>query len=34
MNNAAEKLSDIFNAPLTELESNIIESAIKYISQP
>ncbi|CAD8139335.1 unnamed protein product [Paramecium pentaurelia] len=34
MNNAAEKLSDIFNAPLTELESNIITSAIKYISQP
>ncbi|CAD8052856.1 unnamed protein product [Paramecium sonneborni] len=34
MNNAAEKLCDILNASLTELESNINSSAIKYISQP
>ncbi|CAD8128791.1 unnamed protein product [Paramecium sonneborni] len=34
MNNTAEKLCDIFNAQLTELESNIITSAIKFISQP
>ena len=34
MNNAAEKLCDIFNASLTELESNIIASAVKFISQP
>lgn len=30
MSNAAEKISDLFNVSLTELETNIVASAVKF----
>lgn len=32
MSNAAEKISDLFNVSLNELETNIIASAVKFNS--
>lgn len=34
MSNAAEKISDLFNISLAELETNIIASAVKFNTQP
>ncbi|CAK73133.1 unnamed protein product (macronuclear) [Paramecium tetraurelia] len=34
MSNAAEKISDLFNVSLNELETNIVASAVKFNSQP
>lgn len=34
MSNAAEKISDLFNVSLTELETNIVATAVKFNNQP
>lgn len=34
MSNAAEKISDLFNVSLTELETNIVANAVKFNNQP